>query len=168
MAPGHHATVSLPNPVPPQATPGAMEQGREGAAEVGEVPEVVEVVDEEEARALTRSALGPAAGETSSEGPDRDSLNSGGSRRGEEEEYRDDLDDEITAVFAEGEEEDGMSKSWHGSRSASQKSLSFFVDISTGSPGPPPALTRCQGGQGTGDARVVARMWPGDGWEVAG
>ena len=109
--------------------------------EVAEV-EVVEVVDEEEARALTRSALGPAAGETSSEGPDRDSLNSGGSRHGEEEEYRDDLDDEITAVFAEGEEEDGMSKSWHGSRSASQKSLSFFVDISTGSPAPPPPLTR--------------------------
>ena len=76
---------------------------------------------------------------------------------------QDDVDDEITAVFAEGEPgEDGMSKSWHGSRSArfstlsliyfstfpnilhfSQKSLSFFVDISGAeSPGPPPALTR--------------------------
>ena len=31
---------------------------------------------------------------------------------------QDDVDDEITAVFAEGETEDGMSKSWHGSRSA--------------------------------------------------
>ena len=73
---------------------------------------------------------------------------------------QDDVDDEITAVFAEGEPgEDGMSKSWHGSRSArcgtylystcpdilrfSQKSLSFFVDISGAeSPGPAPALTR--------------------------
>ena len=126
-------------------------------------------------------------GETSSEGPDRDSLNSasssGGRQREEENDYQvdggdeededggeaveddgdsddqDDVDDEITAVFAEnGAGDDGMSKSWHGSRSArwpmlksleltltiffSQKSLSFFVDINGAeSPGPPP-LTR--------------------------
>ena len=86
-------------------------------------------------------------GETSSEGPDRDSLNSassgGGQQREEENDYQvdggdeededggeaveddgnsddqDDVDDEITAVFAEnGAGDDGMSKSWHGSRSA--------------------------------------------------
>lgn len=103
--------------------------------------------EEGDTRGLTRSALGPAVGETSSEGPDRDSLNSAssgnGQQREEENDYQDDVDDEITAVFAEnGAGDDGMSKSWHGSRSASQKSLSFFVDINGAeSPGPPP-LTR--------------------------
>ena len=39
---------------------------------------------------------------------------------------QDDVDDEITAVFAEGEPgEDGMSKSWHGSRSARCGTLIF-------------------------------------------
>ena len=40
---------------------------------------------------------------------------------------QDDVDDEITAVFAEGEQgEDGMSKSWHGSRSARCFGLFFL------------------------------------------
>lgn len=49
---------------------------------------------------------------------------------------QDDVDDEITAVFAEGEPgEDGMSKSWHGSRSARCGTLliqpfwTFFVSV---------------------------------------
>jgi hypothetical protein len=107
-----------------------------------------------ELRGLTRSALGPVCGESSSEGgADQDSLNSNEevpprniSRtsyviddRGD-----DDIDDEITAVFADGdksaENDDTMSKSWHGSRSSSQKSLSFFVDLN--SSGPPPPLNR--------------------------
>ena len=104
-------------------------------------------------RGLTRSALGPVCGESSSEGADQDSLNSAEDvppRNFSRTSYviddrgDDDIDDEITAVFNDGErsveDEDTMSKSWHGSRSSSQKSLSFFVDIS--SSGPPPALSR--------------------------
>jgi len=104
-------------------------------------------------RGLTRSALGPVAGESSSEGADQDSLNSGEEvppRNISRTSYviddhgDDDIDDEITAVFADGhrsaEGQDTMSKSWHGSRSSSQKSLSFFVDFD--SSGPPPPLSR--------------------------
>ena len=104
----------------------------------------------QELRELTRSALGPMCGESSSEGAEQDSLNSN-----EENPPRnisrtsyvidnhgdDDIDDEITAVFADGdksvENDDTMSKSWHGSRSSSQKSLSFFVDLNSSGPAPP-------------------------------
>ena len=103
-----------------------------------------------ELRGLTRSALGPVAGESSSDsgGAEQDSLNQTPDRNFSRSSYviepaggEDDLDDEITAVFEARDEEDPLSRSWHGSRSSSQRSLAFFVDLSASGP-PPPSETR--------------------------
>ena len=103
-----------------------------------------------ELRGLTRSALGPVAGESSSDsgGAEQDSLNETPDRNFSRSSYviepaggEDDLDDEITAVFEARDEEDPLSRSWHGSRSSSQRSLAFFVDLSASGP-PPPSETR--------------------------
>ena len=86
----------------------------------------------EDMRNLTRSALGPLVGESSSDQDDRDVPPSRNLSRSSyvvvDNVDVDDLDDEITAVFNEDHEE-CLSKSWHGSRSSSQRSLAFFVDL---------------------------------------
>ena len=96
--------------------------------------------EDEITRELTRSALGPLVGESSSDDLDdvTPSRSSGVVEDRVDEE--DDLDDEITAVFNENDQDDCMSKSWQGSRSSSQRSLAFFVDLS--SSGPAPGINR--------------------------
>ena len=97
----------------------------------------------EDMRNLTRSALGPLVGESSSDQDDRDLLPSRNFSRSsyviDDNVDGDDLDDEITAVFNEDHEDCSMSKSWHGSRSSSQRSLAFFVDLNSSEAGAPPA-----------------------------
>ena len=64
-------------------------------------------------RAMTRSALGPGVGESSSD--DHDDVPARNFSRSSyviDDTGDDDIDDEITAVFNE-ENEDNMSKSWH-------------------------------------------------------
>ena len=99
----------------------------------------------EDMRNLTRSALGPLVGESSSDQDDRDLLPSRNFSRSsyviDENVDGDDLDDEITAVFNE-DHEDCMSKSWHGSRSSSQRSLAFFIDLNVSEAEAPPPLNR--------------------------
>ena len=95
-------------------------------------------------RAMTRSALGPGVGESSSD--DHDDVPARNFSRSSyviDDTADDDIDDEITAVFNE-EHEDNMSKSWHGSRSSSQRSLAFFVDFSESGPsgGHPAGINR--------------------------
>ena len=91
-------------------------------------------------RAMTRSALGPLVGESSSD--DHDDVPQRNFSRSSyvvDDHAEDDVDDEITAVF-NNETDDCMSKSWHGSRSSSQRSLAFFVDLN--SSGHPPSINR--------------------------
>lgn len=85
-------------------------------------------LDTEDMRVLTRSALGPGVGESSSEAEQEARSFSRTSYVIEDPE--DDVDDEITAVFND-ETEEAMTRSWHGSRSSSQRSLAFFVDLSS-------------------------------------
>ena len=100
----------------------------------------------EDVRNLTRSALGPLVGESSSDQDDRDVLPSRNFSRSsyviDDNVDGDDLDDEITAVFNEDPEDCTMSKSWHGSRSSSQRSLAFFVDLNSSEAGAVPPLNR--------------------------
>ena len=100
----------------------------------------------EDMRNLTRSALGPLVGESSSDQDDRDVPPSRNFSRSsyvivDNVDNGDDLDDEITAVFNE-DHEDCMSKSWHGSRSSSQRSLAFFIDLNCSEAEAPPPLNR--------------------------
>ena len=92
-------------------------------------------------RTMTRSALGPLVGESSSDDHDDNVPQRNFSRSSYviDDHVEDDVDDEITAVF-NNETDDCMSKSWHGSRSSSQRSLAFFVDLN--SSGHPPAMNR--------------------------
>ena len=88
-------------------------------------------------RGMSRSALGPGVGESS--GDDHDDAPPRNFSRSSyviDDTGEDDLDDEITAVFND-DNEDCMSKSWHGSRSSSQRSLAFFVDFNAADAGHP-------------------------------
>ena len=115
----------------------------------------------EDMRNLTRSALGPLVGESSSDQDDRDIVPRNLSRSSYViDDNVDDIDDEITAVFNE-DNEDCMSKSWHGSRSSSQRSLAFFVDLNSSEAGAPPPLHRSnsnsQPGRKVSSARARTR-----------
>ena len=118
-------------------------------------------------RGLTRSALGPLVGESSSD--DHDDVPPRNFSRSSyviDDRAEDDLDDEITAVFNE-ETEDCMSKSWHGSRSSSQRSLAFFVDLNSSGgaghpehpehPEHPPGINRSMSHSGAGRRVSSAR-----------
>ena len=97
----------------------------------------------EDVRNLTRSALGPLVGESSSDQEERDVVPPRNFSRSSYvvDENVDDIDDEITAVFND-DTEDCMSKSWHGSRSSSQRSLAFFVDLNVCEEGAGPAQSQ--------------------------
>ena len=115
-------------------------------------------------RGLTRSALGPLVGESSSD--DHDDVPPRNFSRSSyviDDRAEDDLDDEITAVFNEEGTDDCMSKSWHGSRSSSQRSLAFFVDLNSSGPTGehPPGINRSmshsQAGRRVSSARSRTR-----------
>ena len=115
-------------------------------------------------RGLTRSALGPLVGESSSD--DHDDVPPRNFSRSSyviDDRPEDDLDDEITAVFNEEGTDDCMSKSWHGSRSSSQRSLAFFVDLNSSGPAGdhPPGINRSmshsQAGRRVSSARSRTR-----------
>ena len=102
----------------------------------------LEVGGEAAVEDMRRSALGPLVGESSSDQDDKDLVPPRDFSRSSYviDDNVDDIDDEITAVFND-DQEDCMSKSWQGSRSSSQRSLAFFVDLNSSEGGPPP-LTR--------------------------
>ena len=93
-------------------------------------------------REFTRSALGPLVGESSSDDLDDVTPSRSSGVVEDNPEPDDDVDDEITAVFNENDPEDSMSKSWQCSRSSSQRSLAFFVDMSASGPTPGPGINR--------------------------
>ena len=114
----------------------------------------------EDMRNLTRSALGPLVGESSSDQDDRDVLPLRNFSRSSDlivdNVDGNDLDDEIKAVFNE-DHKDCMSKSWHGSRSSSQRSLAFFVDLNCSEAETPPPLNNSKPQRRVSSARSRTR-----------